>query len=114
MFIGGKLGPAGGGPAAAAEGKYTSFRKQIEEGLEKAPGVKLGLTLAKGEKGGFTAKAAVSELEMPGDKVMLRFALAEERIRYTGGNGIRYHHMVVRSMPGGAKGFALTKKAAEQ
>ncbi len=46
--------------------------------------------------------------------MMLRFALAEERVRYTGGNGIRYHHMVVRSMPGGQKGFALTKKTAEQ
>jgi hypothetical protein len=34
-------------------------------------------------------------------------------VRYTGGNGIRYHHMVVRSMPGGAKGIALTQKSAE-
>ncbi len=114
VFIGGKLGEAGGGPAPAAEKKYLSFRKQIEEGLEKAPGVKLGLTLGKGEKGGLTAKAAVSDLEMPGDKMTLRFALAEERVRYTGGNGVRYHHMVVRSMPGGVKGFPLTKKMAEQ
>ena len=45
---------------------------------------------------------------------MLRFALAEERVRYTGGNGIRYHHMVVRAMPGGVKGVALTKKSAEE
>jgi thiol-disulfide isomerase/thioredoxin len=113
VFIGGKLGEAGGGPASAAEKKYASFRKQIEEGLEKAPGVKLALTIAKGEKSGFTAKAAVSDLEMPGEKMMLRFALAEERIRYAGGNGIRYHHMVVRSMPGGAKGIALPQKSAE-
>ena len=113
VFIGGKLGEAGGGPAAAAEKKYTSFRKQIEEGLEKPAGVKLGLTVAKGEKGGFTAKATVSDLEMPGEKMMLRFALAEERIRYTGGNGIRYHHMVVRSMPGGAKGSRSPRRSAE-
>ena len=46
--------------------------------------------------------------------MMLRFALAEERIRFAGGNGIRYHHMVVRAMPGGIKGFALPKKTAEQ
>jgi thiol-disulfide isomerase/thioredoxin len=113
VFIGGKLGEAGGGPAAAAEKKYASFRKQIDEGLEKTPGVKLGLTIAKGDKGGFTVKAAVSDLEMPGEKMMLRFALAEERVRYTGGNGIRYHHMVVRTMPGGAKGIALPQKSAE-
>jgi len=114
VFIGGKLGPSGGGPAAAAEGKYAAFRKQVEEGVEKPAGVKIGLTIGKGEKGGLTAKAAVSDLDAPGEKMMLRFALAEERIRFSGGNGIRYHHMVVRSMPGGAKGFALTKKSAEQ
>ena len=62
----------------------------------------------------FSAKATVSDLEAPGEKVMLRFGLAEERIRYTGGNGLRYHHMVVRAMPGGAKGVALTKKTHEQ
>jgi hypothetical protein len=114
VFVAGKPGPAGGGPVAAAEKKFTEFREQIAEALEKAPGVKLGLTVAKGEKGGFTAKATVADLEMPGEKVMLRFALAEERIRYAGGNGIRYHHMVVRAMPGGAKGFPLPKKTAEQ
>jgi len=114
IFIGGKLGEAGGGPSAAAEKKYSAFRKQIEEGLEKAPGAKLGLTVAKADKGGFTAKATVSDLDTPGEKVMLRFALAEERIRYTGGNGLRYHHMVVRAMPGGVKGFPLTKKTGEQ
>lgn len=114
VFIGGKLGPAGGGPAAAAGKKFTAFREVIDEALEKAPGVSLKLDVGKGEKGGFTAKATVDGLEAPGEKMMLRFALAEERIRYAGGNGIRYHHMVVRSMPGGVKGFPLAKKTAEQ
>ena len=114
VFIGGKPGPQGGGPASAAEKSYNAIREQVNEALEKPPGVKLGLTVAKGEKGGYTAKATVADLDMPGEKVMLRFALAEERVRYTGGNGIRYHHMVVRSMPGGIKGFPLAKKTAEQ
>jgi thiol-disulfide isomerase/thioredoxin len=113
VFVGGKLGPAGGGPASAAEKKYSAIREQVAEGLEKAPGVKLGLAVTKAEKG-YSAKATVSDLESPGEKVSLRFALAEERVRYTGGNGIRYHHMVVRSMPGGPKGFPLPKKTAEQ
>jgi thiol-disulfide isomerase/thioredoxin len=114
VFVSGKLGPAGGGPASAAEKKYQGIREQIEAELEKPAAVKLALTVAKAEKGGYTAKATVSDLETPGEKVMLRFALAEERVRYTGGNGIRYHHMVVRSMPGGIKGFPLTNKSAEQ
>lgn len=114
LFISGKLGTGSGGGAADAERFYGTFRKSIDELLEKPAGVKLALAVSKAEKGGFSAKATVSDLDAPGEKVMLRFALVEERIRYTGGNGLRYHHMVVRSMPGGAKGFALAKKDAEQ
>jgi hypothetical protein len=114
VFVAGKVAAPGGGPAAAAAKKYDELKKPIEEALDKAAGVKLGLAVSKGEKGGYSAKATVSDLEMPGEKVSLRFALAEERVRYAGGNGLRYHHMVVRSLPGGAKGFALTKKSSEQ
>lgn len=114
IFIGGKLGAPGGGSAAAAEKKYLGFCKMIDEGLEKPAGVKLGLSVTKGEKGAFSAKATVADLENPSEKMMLRFALAEERIRYAAGNGLRYHHMVVRAMPGGTKGFALNKKSADQ
>jgi hypothetical protein len=112
-FVGGKMGPEGGGPASASEKKYKAFREQIDAALEKPGGVKVALSAAKADKG-YTAKAAVTDLEAPGEKVVLRFALAEDRVRFAGGNGIRYHHMVVRAMPGGAKGFPLTKKAQEQ
>jgi hypothetical protein len=114
LFISGKVGTDGGGPAAASEKFYKQFRGTLDELLEKPAGVKLALAVTKGEKGAFGAKATVADLEMPGEKVMLRFVLAEERVRYAGGNGIRYHHMVVRAMPGGAKGVALTKKTHEQ
>ncbi len=114
LFISGKLGTGSGGGAADSEKFYKQFRTAIDEVLEKPAGVKLSLAVSKGEKGGFSAKATIADLEAPGEKVMLRFALVEERIRYTGGNGLRYHHMVVRSMPGGAKGVALTKKTHEQ
>jgi hypothetical protein len=56
----------------------------------------------------------VSNLEKPGEKISLRFALAEERVRFQGGNGVRYHHSVVRAMPGGPKGFPLPKATVEQ
>jgi hypothetical protein len=114
LFISGKLGTDGGGGAATSEKFYKQFRMTIDDILEKPAGVKLALAVSKGEKGGYSAKATVSDLATPGEKVMLRFALAEERVRYTGGNGLRYHHMVVRAMPGGAKGFPLTKKSHEE
>jgi hypothetical protein len=114
LFINGKLGSDSGGGAPASEKFYKQFRTALDEALEKPATVKLAVAVSKGEKGGFTAKATVSDLENPGEKVVLRFVLAEDRVRYAGGNGLRYHHMVVRALPGGAKGTPLTKKSAEQ
>jgi thiol-disulfide isomerase/thioredoxin len=114
VFIGGVRSVAAGGPATNAKESYRGLRQQLEAGLEKEAGVKLGLTLSRDDKGTVTAKATVADLATPGEKTMLRFALAEERVRYSGGNGLRYHHMVVRAMPGGVKGFPLTKKSGEQ
>lgn len=113
VFVAGKPGLSGGGTMAQAEVKYKELRGAIDAQLEKPVGVKLSLSVAKAGTG-FTAKATVSGLVAPGEKVRLRFALAEERVRFAGGNGVRYHHMVVRAMPGGAAGFPLTKKDAEQ
>ena len=112
VIVNGKPVGRGGGPASAAKERYAEYRDAIEKALETPAAVKLAVTVAPGEKG-LTAKAAVSDLEAPGEKVTLRFVVAEERIRFAGGNGIRYHHHVVRALPGGAKGFALSKKASD-
>jgi hypothetical protein len=53
-------------------------------------------------------------LEKPGDKVRLRFALVEEQVRYVGGNQVRFHHDVVRALPGGADGFPVKEKTTKQ
>jgi hypothetical protein len=113
ILVNGKPLAGGGGPASAAKERYAACREVIEKQLEGPAPVRLKLALTPGEKG-LTAKATVADLSMPGEKVVLRFALVEERVRYAGGNGIRYHHQVVRAMPGGAKGFPLTKKDNEQ
>jgi hypothetical protein len=64
-----------------------------------------------GDKIAITAK--VENLDKPGEKVRLRLALVEDWVRYKGGNGLQYHHRVVRAMPGGAKGIAVKDKAYE-
>jgi len=114
LFINGKADATGGGAQPKmARLKYQAYRETIDELLEKPAPVKLSATAAlKGDE--LTVKATVADLEKPGEKVSLRLALAEERVRYQGGNGIRYHHSVVRAMPGGPKGFPLPKAAAEQ
>ncbi len=113
VFVNGKLAPRGPMPAQTAKDKHAELRDVIEKQLETPATMKLALTVTPGEKG-FTAKAVVSDLDAPSDKIKLRFALTEERVRYTGGSGVRYHSHVVRAVPGDAKGYALTKKTHEQ
>jgi hypothetical protein len=113
ILLNGKPLQLRGAGAAGAKPTYNGLRKLIEESLEKPATAKVAVSVAKDDKGNFTAKANVSDLEKPGDKVFLRFLLVEERIRYVGGNGVRFHQNVVRAMPGGSKGVALTMKAQE-
>jgi hypothetical protein len=58
--------------------------------------------------------AEFAGLKKTGKKVRLRFALVEDVARYVGSNGQRFHHHVVRALPGGADGFALEKKSGKQ
>ncbi len=113
VFIDGKKGPPVNGAATAAKLKFQLLREEIDERLEKPAGARLKLSAT--QKGSDIAiKADVSDLADPGEKVVLRFALVEERVRYPGASGLRYHHCVVRALPGGVKGIALTKKTSEQ
>ena len=98
--------------AADSAAVFAAVKQQIDEQLEKAAGAKLTLTLAPAGKG-FAAKATY-DVEKPDEKLALRFAVVEERVRYAGGNGIRYHANVVRAMPGGAKGYPVKGKSGEQ
>ncbi|MFO0849742.1 MAG: hypothetical protein U0871_14495 [Gemmataceae bacterium] len=113
VFVNGGPGPRGGGPASAAKAKLDEYKTALAKPLGLAPGAKLTLTVTKGDKG-YTAKATVADVTAAGDKLSLRFVLAEDRVRYAGGSGMRYHAAVVRAMPGGAKGFPLAKKAGDQ
>ncbi len=113
LFFNGKADGTGGGRIAQAKLKYSAYRESVDEWLEKPSGAKI--QLAASQKGkDISIKAVVSNVAAPGEKVFLRFALVEERVRFQGGNGLSYHHSVVRSMPGGVKGFAVTKKDMEQ
>jgi hypothetical protein len=111
--INGKAGPPVPGAAAEATEKYKELRKLVEEQLEAPAPVKLTLTATPGEKG-TTARATVSGLEKPGERTVLRFVLVEPRVRFAGQSGVRYHAHVVRAVPGGVKGFPLTKESQDQ
>jgi hypothetical protein len=110
IFFNGKAEAGGGGLAADARDKYDEYRKVIDSLLEKPGSLKLEAEAErKGDKIHITA--AATGVEKPGDKVRLRLVLVEPWVRYRGGNGLTYHHHVVRDMPGGVDGLGLTKEA---
>ena len=112
-FFNGTPKAEGGGDIDAAKDKYFDYRDVINPLLEKPARAQLKASATRqGDK--IDIQAEVSDLEKPGDKVRLRFALVEEQVRYVGGNQVRFHHDVVRSLPGGADGFPLKEKTAKQ
>ena len=47
-------------------------------------------------------------------KLSLRLVLIEDAVRYVGGNQVRFHHHLVRALPGGVEGKALADGKGEQ
>lgn len=108
----GKAAAGGGGGMANSESKFKQYEAVINKGLESTSEAKLQLTANKvGNK--IDIKAEVSGIKDPDEKKRLRLVLVEESIRYVGGNKLRFHHHVVRALPGGVEGFAL-KEANSQ
>jgi hypothetical protein len=105
----GQPGAGGGGGLANARGKYDQYRKIITPLLETAAAARLTANVdRKGDELRFNLE--VRDLANPGESKKLRLVLVEETVRYTGTNGLRLHHQVVRALPGGAAGTALPSK----
>jgi hypothetical protein len=108
----GKPDAAGGGGMAQAEGKYKQYQSIIDPLLETEAGAKItGSAVKEGDK--LDIKVEVIDVSKPGDELRLRLILVEETIRYVGGNKLRFHHQVVRDLPGGPDGFALKDKSSK-
>lgn len=106
----GKSEAGGGGSMGGSEGKYKQFRGVIDPILEKKPSATVSLNATrKGDTIEVSAKAKTGD--KPGEKALprLRFVLTEEFVKYIGSNKLRFHHHVVRALPGGADGLSLDK-----
>jgi hypothetical protein len=107
-YVDGKTDGAGG---AGADQAVRYFTRSISPSIEKAfavqPEARLDLK-ASVTGSGIRVRASVGRVASKSDKLRLHIVLTEERLRYHGGNGIRYHPMVVRAMAGAdANGFAV-------
>jgi hypothetical protein len=108
----GKRQAGGGGGIGNAEKKFKEYREIIDDLIESP--AKAAVTVDASRQGEtVTVRAAVSNLADPGEDKRLRLLLVEEAVRYAGGNKLRFHHMVVRAMPGGPDGFKLTDKESK-
>ena len=108
----GKPEAGGGGSMANAEEKFKQYRQLIDPLLETNSAAKLLVTAVRHENK-INVKVDVTDLNHLGNDVRLRLLLVEETVRYVGGNRVRFHHNVVRSMVGGVDGFALEEKASK-
>jgi hypothetical protein len=102
----------GGGPAAAASGRFGLYAWSIERALQAAPAVTLDLQASRRGRT-VSARATVNPakgVSLEGRRLRLRLALAEKVVHYTGSNGVAEHRMVVRSLPGGPDGIEVNTK----
>jgi hypothetical protein len=107
----GKPLPFVGGNIAKSEEAYAKYRETVDRLVEEPSRAKLAIT-ADRHGDTLTVRATVGQVAGPGADKRLRLVLVEESIRFLGGNRLRFHHMVVRAMPGGAEGFKLTEAAS--
>lgn len=129
----------GGGSMSGAEGKYAMFRSIINERIAGEAQAEIDLQVTRsGNRLMVNVAAEADEPENSDDseeadseeddaddsesenvakdnepQLRLRLALTEESIRYVGGNNLRFHHHVVRAMPGGVEGKELVAGQAQ-
>jgi tetratricopeptide (TPR) repeat protein len=98
----------GGGLADGASRNFELYKGKIEKRLDAAAPAQLtALKLErKGDDIAISGRVALDQ-GIDAAKTRLRLALAEDVVHYTGGNGIHFHHFVVRKMLGSAEGIRI-------
>jgi hypothetical protein len=101
-------GKGGGGASSAPAIMKDRLEPTIDKQLLAKSGAKV--TLKAAASGGIVnVNVQVGKPSVAAKKLRLHVALVEERVRYAGENGVRFHPMVVRSLAGkDAQGFAVT------
>jgi tetratricopeptide (TPR) repeat protein len=103
----------GGGSRDMTQSFYDRVNPDVEKELETPAEADLKLD-ASIEGSTVKARATVAHVKSDSAALKLHIVLAEEKIRYTGENGIRFHPMVVRSVAGPEYGgFAVTSKDSQ-
>jgi len=100
--------PSSGGPREMTKTFFDRVNGKVETELESPAAAQIALT------GGLIgdlvkANVVVDQVKTSSPDLKIQLALAEDEIRYTGENGVRFHPMVVRSLAGkDGNGFSLS------
>lgn len=124
FFINGVRRARGGGPLSASRDKYQELRGILDPELESPRDARVELSASRaGDQieikasakltAGARDKEEPNQGELARPSLRLRVALVEESIRYVGSNRLRFHHHVVRAMPGGTEGKSLDGGSGE-
>jgi hypothetical protein len=105
-----------GGPKDAGKNSFDRLAEAVKSPLGDEAKAKIKLTAKQtgSDSDNLVITAEVADLKDAGADVKLRLVLVEEMVRYPGNNGQRFHHHVVRMMPGGVEGFELKEASAKQ
>jgi hypothetical protein len=103
----GKPQAGGGGGMAAAKSKFDEYTRIIDDQLEQSTDLKLAGS-ARQDADVIAVEVAVNGT-LPDGNVSVKLLLVEENIKYVGGNGLRFHHQVVRSLFGQPAGVPLNE-----
>ncbi|MBM3979775.1 MAG: hypothetical protein FJ304_05745 [Planctomycetes bacterium] len=106
-FFNGTRAASGGGAMGASEAKFKQYAEVIDPILEKTTDVKVSGKVARA---GDKLDIGLEVTGADGEDLKLRVLVVEENVRYVGSNRVRFHHHVVRAMPGGADGVAVKDK----
>jgi hypothetical protein len=95
-----------------ARRKYNLYSEVIDRRREVPPVAQLTLRAARqGDR--IAIRVEVRGLANAGEGKRLHVVVAEDTIRLAGGNSLRFHRHVVRSLPSGPTGAALLNAASE-
>ncbi len=104
-FVGGTARVYGGGGAGAGPRLFSMYAAKIEPLIPKPPRARFGDVRFASEGGAVRVSGrATVDAGAARDRLRLRIALVEEVVHYTGGNGVHFHHFVVRKLLGPENG----------
>ncbi|MGQ0633172.1 MAG: hypothetical protein ACT4QC_01065 [Planctomycetaceae bacterium] len=104
IFVNGRPFAGAGGSITQAPEIFGRLKETVAPYLEEKIELRIDLSAAA-QAGKLAISAKAAGLKKFPDEVKLYLVLAEDMLEYPAGNGVRFHEMIVRSMPGGVEGI---------